>query len=78
MDETSFQRGDKLPHSPTGIHHRSEHPDHIEDPRDSSLIERVDVESVADQISDDVGLEILEGQDEVRLQCGDLVLFGAA
>jgi NADPH:quinone reductase-like Zn-dependent oxidoreductase len=49
-------------------YHRAEHPDHIEDPADCSLIEGVDVEPVANEIGDDVGLEIGEGQDEIGLQ----------
>ena len=38
------------------------------DPADCSLIEGVDVEPVANEIGDDVGLEIGEGQDEIGLQ----------
>jgi hypothetical protein len=34
---------------PAHIHHRAEHPDHSEDPRDGPLIERVGVDPAADQ-----------------------------
>jgi hypothetical protein len=43
LDETGLKRGDKLLGSAARIHHRAEHPDHIEDPRDGALIESVDV-----------------------------------
>jgi hypothetical protein len=49
------------------IHHRAEHPDHIEDPCDAPLIEGVDVDPAANEIGGDIRLEIGEGQDEIRL-----------
>jgi hypothetical protein len=73
LDETGFKRSDQLLGSPARIHHRAKHSNHIEDPRDGPLIECVDVEPAADQISDDIRLEIGEGQDEVGLECEDLV-----
>jgi hypothetical protein len=46
------------------IHHRAEHPNHIEDPCDASLIGRMDVETAANEIGGDVRLQIGERQDE--------------
>src|SRR5215470_14599136 len=76
FDQTGFESGDKLPGSPARIHDRAKHADHIEDPGNGSLIERMDIESTADQFGSDVGLQIRKGQDEVGLKCEDFVYIG--
>jgi hypothetical protein len=72
-DQARFKPGDKLLGSPACIHHHAQYPDHIEDPRDGSLIERVDVKPATDEVGDNVCLEIGERQDEVGPECEDLV-----
>jgi hypothetical protein len=71
--QTRFKRPDELLGPVARLYQSTEHPDHIEDPRDSSLVERVDVEPAPDQIGDDVRLKIGERQDEVPLQGEDLL-----
>jgi hypothetical protein len=66
LDEAGFECGDKLLGSPARTHHRAEHPDHIEDPREGSLIECVNVEPAADEVGDNVCLKIGERQDKGR------------
>jgi hypothetical protein len=53
--------------------HRAQHPNHIKDPGDASLIERVDIQSTANEIGGNVGPEIGECQEEIRFQGEDLV-----
>jgi hypothetical protein len=67
LKSTGFKRGDKPPGPLARIHHRAEHPDQIDDPRDSWLFEGTDVQLAADQIGDDVRLEIGEGLDRTAL-----------
>ena len=62
-----MKRVDKLLSSFTRIHYCADHPDHIDDPCDAPLIERMDIEPMADQIGGNIGLEIGERQDEVGL-----------
>ena len=76
LDETGFQRGEKLLGSPIGIDHCAEHPDHIENPVDAPLIERVNVQPAANEIRGDVGLEIGERQDKIGLQGENLINVG--
>jgi hypothetical protein len=71
LDQTGFQRGDKLLGSPIGIDHCAQHPNHVEDPRDASLIEDMDIEPPTNEIRGNVGLEIGERQNEVGFQCED-------
>src|ERR1700730_19201606 len=70
---TGFKSADELLVPFARIHHRAEHPNHIKDPCDAPLVERKDGKAAADEIGGDVGLEIGERQDEVRLQREDLV-----
>jgi hypothetical protein len=46
----------------------TKHADHVEDAGDVTLIEGVNRHIIADQLRDDVGLQIGEGQDEIRLE----------
>jgi hypothetical protein len=71
--QTRFERSYELPSPFARIDHRSQRANHIEDPRDGSLIEGMDVEPPANEIHGNVGLEIGERQDEVGLQGEDLV-----
>jgi hypothetical protein len=63
----------ELPGPLIRVDHCADRADHVEDPGNASLVEGVDVEPAADQIGGDVGLEVGEGQDEVRLQRQDFV-----
>jgi hypothetical protein len=62
-----------LPSPFARIDHRAQDPNHIEDPGDASLIEGMDVEPTANEIGDDIRLEIGEREDEIGLQGDDLI-----
>jgi homoserine O-acetyltransferase/O-succinyltransferase len=64
------------PNTHIGIDHCAEHPDHIENPVDAPLIERVNVQPAANEIRGDVGLEIGERQDKIGLQGENLINVG--
>jgi hypothetical protein len=54
---TSAKRVSGVSTSPFArIDHRAQHPNHIEDPGDASLIEGMDVEPTANEIGDDIRL----------------------
>ncbi len=55
-----------------GSDDRAQHPDHVEDASDGSLIEGVDGDATADQLGDDVGLQIGERQNQIRFKRQDL------
>src|ERR1700730_11900598 len=59
------------PGAPLGSDHCSQHPNHVEDPRDASLIEDMDIEPPTNEIRGNVGLEIGERQNEVGFQYED-------
>jgi hypothetical protein len=71
--QTHFEHSYELPSPFARIDYCAQHPNHIEDPGDTSLIEGVQVESAANQIGGNVGLEIGECQDKIGLQGEDLV-----
>jgi hypothetical protein len=71
--QTGFERSDELPSLFAHIEHRAQSPNHIEDPYDASLIEGMDIESTANEIRGNVGLEIRKRQDKIGLQGEDLV-----
>jgi hypothetical protein len=54
-------------------HESAEHPDHLQDLGDAALVERDDIQAAADELRGQIGLEVGEGEDEIRLQRGDLV-----
>ena len=51
-----------------GADHRAERADHRENAGDVALVEDVDGDAGADQIGDDVGLQVGEGQHEIGLE----------
>ena len=51
----------------------AEHPDHLQDLGDRPLVEGDDGEAASDQLGRRVGLQIGEGQHQIRLQSRDLV-----
>ena len=55
-----------------GADHRAERADHRQNAGDVALVEDVDRDARAHQIGDDVGLQIGEGEHEVRLERQDL------
>ena len=65
--QTGFERSDELPSPFARIDHRTQSPNHIEDPGDAPLIEGMDLESTANEIRRNVGLEIGERQDKIGL-----------
>jgi hypothetical protein len=73
--QTGFESPDELLRPLTSVHHCAQHPDHFEDLSDAPLIERMDGEPAAAQISDDVCLEIGEHQGQIRPKCEDLSMF---
>src|SRR5215469_8354462 len=70
--QTGFESFDKLLGPLARAHHCPEHADHIEDPGDSALVEGVHLDPAANEIGDDVRLEVGERQNQIRLQREDL------
>jgi len=70
---SSTIRALSLPAYRVGAHHCPEHADHIEDPGDGALVERVHFDPTANEIGGDVRLQVGERQNEIRLQREDLV-----
>src|SRR6185437_16822546 len=56
-----------------GPDQRPERADHVEDARDIALVERVHRDVAPDQLGRYVGLQVREGQNEVRLERDDLL-----
>src|SRR5215469_10357975 len=71
--QTGFESFDKLPGPLNHAHYCPDHADHFEDPGDGALVEGVHLDPAANEIGNDIRLEVGERQDEIRLQCEDLV-----
>jgi len=71
--QTGFESFDKLLGPLARAHHCPEQADHIEDPGDGTLVEGVHLDPAANEIGDDVRLEVGERQNQIRLQREDLV-----
>ena len=52
--------------------HRAERADHREDARDIALVEDMDGDAGADEVGDDVGLQVGEGEHEIGIEREDL------
>ena len=63
----------KLPGPFARIDNCAERPDHLEDPRDASLVEGMNVEPATDEIGGDVNLRSENAKNEVGLQRHDFV-----
>jgi hypothetical protein len=57
------------------LHHRADHENHVEDARDASLIERMQVEPAANGLGGDICLEIRERQERIGFSATILPTF---
>jgi hypothetical protein len=73
LNETRLKPGGKLLRPFACLYHGANHPNHVADARDASLIEGMDVQPVANKLGGDICLEIGKSQDEIGAQGEDLV-----
>jgi hypothetical protein len=77
----AIEAGRQLIGEPLGIRltadEPAEHPDHLQNLADRALVERHDRDAAPNELRDEVGLQIGEGQHEIRPERLDLVEFRA-
>ena len=67
-----FKAGGELVGAIGGADQCAERADHRQDPGDVALVEDMDGDAGADEVGDDIGLQVGEGEHQIRLQRQDL------